>query len=213
MRMHCTDEPTLHILERLYADIAPPPSQTPLQHHNHYSIPIPISPSLCQSCADGAALQGFTVGAGQHGLYMRNFTLPPSWGTAAAGIRVKLRCDGVYSLATIAINGRAVGGHLGGFTPFEVDVTPAVVWGGAANVLSVSVQGASLADTLASGSKWVPTPSHLNMHSPTHSHIHTFTHAHMCIPIHTHHMTHAHKFLCTCTRTNMPILHIPTHHT
>lgn len=72
-----------------------------------------------------------------------------------AHLRVKLRCDGVYSQGAISVNSHPVGGHLGGFTPFELDVTDAVAWNGASNTISIGVQGASLADTLASGSKYV----------------------------------------------------------
>lgn len=67
-------------------------------------------------------------------------------------MRVKLKADGVYSLASVAINGVSVGSHLGGFTPFELDITDAVRSG--PNTIHVNVTGASLADTLASGIRY-----------------------------------------------------------
>ena len=94
-------------------------------------------------------LQGFRVPQGAPVAYRRAFEVPSSW----AGLRTKLRFDGVSSNATVFVNGAPVGGHLGGFTPFELDVTAAVAPGGA-NSLTVVVQGFSEADLLASASQY-----------------------------------------------------------
>ena len=93
-------------------------------------------------------LQGYRVAAGQPVLYQRLFTPPAAW----AALRVKLRCDGVYSNATVFVNGELVGAHLGGMTPFEFDVTDQLQPG--TNTLTVLVVGASLADALAAGAQY-----------------------------------------------------------
>ena len=96
-------------------------------------------------------LQGFRVPAGQPVVYQTVFALPPSW---SPPFRTKLRCDGVYSNATVFVNGLWVGAHLGGFTPFEIDVTAALGSPGSNNTLTIVVVGASVADALASGSQY-----------------------------------------------------------
>ncbi len=99
-------------------------------------------------------LQGFRVPSGQPVVYQTAFTPPPAWGSPA--LRVKLRCDAVYSNATVYVNSVLVGSHLGGFTPFELDVSAALAGAapGAASTLTLVVVGDSLADTLASGSRY-----------------------------------------------------------
>ena len=95
------------------------------------------------------AMQGFEVKPGTAAAYLRTFTLPNDW----AGKRVKLRCDAVYSDATVFINGKPAGRHMGGFTPFELDITGLLNTGGE-NVIALSVLNESPADTLASGTKY-----------------------------------------------------------
>lgn len=95
-------------------------------------------------------LQGYRVAAGQPVVYQTAVSTPASW----AGLRTKLRCDGVYSNATVFVNGDLVGNHLGGMTPFEFDVTAQLNATGSLNSITIVVVGASLADTLASGSMY-----------------------------------------------------------
>jgi beta-galactosidase len=95
------------------------------------------------------AMQGFRVAPGTAAGYRTVLALPAEW----RGSRAKIRFDAVYSVARVWLNGRLVGQHEGGFTPFEVDVTDAARFG-AANVLCVAVTNESLADTLASGSSY-----------------------------------------------------------
>ncbi|HIE08242.1 MAG TPA: hypothetical protein EYP65_00160, partial [Armatimonadetes bacterium] len=59
-------------------------------------------------------------------LYRRTFEVPADW----RGKRVFIRFEGVASLAKIKVNGQPVGVHLGGWVPFEVDVTPFLRFGG-----------------------------------------------------------------------------------
>ena len=97
-------------------------------------------------------LQGHRVAAGAPVVYHTSVDLPDEW--TALGLRTKLRCDGVSSDATVYVNGALAGTHLGGFTPFELDVTALLVAGGASQNLTIVVVGASLADSLASASQY-----------------------------------------------------------
>ena len=92
-------------------------------------------------------MQGFTVTPNTAAAYRRNFTLSDDW----RGRTVKLRFDAVFSSCRAWVNGRLVGSHEGGFTPFDVDVTDALRPSGP-NVLAVAVTSEGLADTLASAS-------------------------------------------------------------
>lgn len=96
-------------------------------------------------------LQGFRVAAGTPVLYRRTFTLPGDW---TPSLLVRLRADGCYSNCTVYVNGALVGAHLGGFTPFELDVTAALAAPGEINTLEITVVGSSLADTLSSASTY-----------------------------------------------------------
>jgi hypothetical protein len=78
--------------------------------------------------------------------YRRGFKVPADWREG----RVKLRCDGVYSDGRVWINGKEAGGHIGGFTPFELEVTELINFEGG-NVIALAVKNESLADKLASG--------------------------------------------------------------
>ncbi|MCK5000264.1 MAG: hypothetical protein KAS23_12040 [Anaerohalosphaera sp.] len=93
-------------------------------------------------------MQGFEVEKEMPGGYFRQFNVPKDW----AGKRVKLRCDAVYSDSTIWVNGQKAGGHKGGMTPFEIDVTEFVKAGN--NSIAMTVTNESLADVLASGSQY-----------------------------------------------------------
>jgi hypothetical protein len=95
------------------------------------------------------AMQGYTVTAGYYAGYRRELTVPADWNER----QVRLRFDAVYSKCEVWVNGRPVGGHEGGFTPFEVDVTAAVRFG-ETNMLAVAVCNESDADTLASGTMY-----------------------------------------------------------
>jgi beta-galactosidase/beta-glucuronidase len=91
-------------------------------------------------------MQGFIVEKDTAAGYRRQFTLPSDW----KGRRIKLRCDAVYSDTRVWVNGHMAGQHVGGFTPFELDVTDLVRFG-RDNAIALAVKNESLADTLASG--------------------------------------------------------------
>ena len=98
------------------------------------------------------AMQGFTVEADKAAGFVRSFKVPLDWKDK----RIKLRCDGVYSDGTVWINRKNAGRHLGGFTPFELDVTELVKEGD--NVIAIRVVNESVADKLASGSSYAGHP-------------------------------------------------------
>jgi beta-galactosidase len=98
-------------------------------------------------------MQGFKIEPGKAAHYERSFTVPPDW----SGKRIKLRCDGVYSEAMVSINGREAGRHLGGMTPFELDVTK-LVEPGKENTISLAVTSESLADRLGCCSQYASHP-------------------------------------------------------
>ena len=93
-------------------------------------------------------MQGFEVDTNTFAGYEREFTLPAKWKAR----RVKLRCEAVYSDCEIFINNKKAGDHLGGFTPFEIDVTDLVKQG--TNSIALKVKSESLADTLSSASQY-----------------------------------------------------------
>lgn len=99
------------------------------------------------------AMQDFVVEEERAAGYQRDFRLPEKW----KGKRIKLRCDGVYSDAKVWINGLKAGSHTGGFTPFELDVT-GLVRPGLENTISLLVRNESIADTLASGTRYAAHP-------------------------------------------------------
>ena len=66
--------------------------------------------------------------------YRRTFTAPES----RPGTRLKLQFGGVLVCCEVVVKGQSVGRHLGGVTPFEVDITDAVR-PGAENTLALYV--------------------------------------------------------------------------
>ncbi len=57
------------------------------------------------------------------GWYQREFEVPADWEKDA---RLRLCFDAVYHDAEVTLNGKVLGTHIGGYTPFEFDITDAV---------------------------------------------------------------------------------------
>ncbi len=98
-------------------------------------------------------MQGFSVPQNATAGYVRSFFVSNDW----AQKKIKLRCNGIYSECVVYINGKKVGGHLGGFTPFEIDITDAVRVG-AENNIGVAVKSESLADKTSNASFYAVHP-------------------------------------------------------
>lgn len=88
-------------------------------------------------------MQGFTVPEGAWATYKRSIDIPADW----KGKILKLRFDAVHAVCEVTLNGQSVGGHEGGFVPFELDVTKAAKPG--KNELVVKVQSESVADKVS----------------------------------------------------------------
>lgn len=89
-----------------------------------------LVPFAAESSLSGV---GRTVGEEQALWYERGFTLPADW----KGRRVLLHFGAVDWRADVWVNGTRIGGHEGGFTPFEFDITSVLQRGG--NTLRVRV--------------------------------------------------------------------------
>jgi beta-galactosidase/beta-glucuronidase len=72
-----------------------------------------------------AVMQGYGIQHDKSFFYSRKFLVPSPY----KGKKTIIRFDGVYSFAKLSINGKAVTGHHGGFTRWEVDITPYVIFG------------------------------------------------------------------------------------
>ncbi|UZJ63441.1 hypothetical protein OKW96_13070 [Sphingobacterium sp. KU25419] len=69
-----------------------------------------------------AVMQGYGIEHDKSFFYKRKFTLPKDF----KGKKIVLRFDGVYSQATLNINGKIIRTHKGGFTRWETDISPYV---------------------------------------------------------------------------------------
>jgi beta-galactosidase len=72
--------------------------------------------------------------------YRKALKIPKEW----AGKPIRLRAEAIYSQAEVWLNGKRVGSHDGGATPFELDLTDAAKPGGA-NELCILVHARSKA--------------------------------------------------------------------
>ncbi|MHB1456808.1 MAG: glycoside hydrolase family 2 protein, partial [Armatimonadota bacterium] len=82
-------------------------------------------------------MKGFKSETGR-ALYRKTFTIPANW----TGKRTKFRSDGIYSKCRVWMNGKHVGNHDGGVTPFEIDITNSVK-PGFENTITIQVEDKS----------------------------------------------------------------------
>ncbi|AWG22677.1 hypothetical protein FFWV33_14645 [Flavobacterium faecale] len=71
------------------------------------------------------------------GWYRKTFNFPANW-KINPNEQVRLQFEAVYHVAKVYLNGKFVGEHQGGFSPFELDITDKVL-AGKPNVLAVEV--------------------------------------------------------------------------
>ena len=82
-----------------------------------YALPQRITVPFCYQCA--ASGIGPTDEIHEVIWYQRRFTVPEQM----QGRRILLRFGAVDHSCTVYVNGHAVGGHQGGYTPFAMDIT------------------------------------------------------------------------------------------
>ena len=97
-------------------------------------------------------MEGFDSQTGTGG-YRRHLQIPESFRHR----RIKLVFDGVYSGAEVWLNGKRVGSHEGGFSPFELDVTSAAQVG-KDNLLAVLVREKTISSHLDNMSYYANFP-------------------------------------------------------
>lgn len=90
------------------------------------------------------SMQGFKVDSAACARYQKEFEIPQDW----KGKRIHLRFDGVHSEYTVFVNGKKTGYHMGGMTPYEMDITDALRSG--TNTVMLKVRSESEADMLGS---------------------------------------------------------------
>jgi len=95
--------------------ITPREAGRPTRFEGKILVPFP-----CESALSGV---GRSVTPDQRLWYRRSFSIPPSWRDG----RLLLHFGAVDWQATVTVNGKQVGEHKGGYTPFSFDITDALV--------------------------------------------------------------------------------------
>jgi beta-galactosidase len=99
----------------------------PVTLPHDWSVALPLDPAAPSSGHGGFFQNGV-------GWYRRVITAPAAW----ADRRVELEFEGIYGLAEVWLNGVALGRHVYGYTPLQLDLTARLKLG-ADNVLAVRV--------------------------------------------------------------------------
>lgn len=98
-------------------------------------------------------MQGLPYGTEAACALEHRVAVPADW----EGRRLRLRFEAVYSACEVYVNGRPAGAHLGGFTPFDLDVTDLVTAGQTARV-GLRLHNRSVADLISFGSRYADHP-------------------------------------------------------
>jgi len=110
-------------------------------------IVVPFCP---ESRLSGIAHTDFMAGV----WYRRTFTIPEDW----SGKRIILHFGAVDYLAHVWVNGKLLGSHRGGYSPFSFDVTDAL--GAGTNVLTVFAEDDTRSPLQPSGKQSIRYESH-----------------------------------------------------
>jgi beta-galactosidase len=119
-----------------------------------------IAGPIAQNNPMGRAGGFFPAGVGW---YRKSFTLP----AMAAGTRISVCFDGVYMLSEVWINGKSMGVHPYGYTPFSYDITEAVKLGGP-NVIAVRVDNSRQVNSRWYSGSGIFRHVHLELRDPLH---------------------------------------------
>ncbi len=97
------------------------------------------------------------------GWYRKSFTLP----TEAADKRVTVRFDGVYMLSELWVNGKAMGTHPYGYTPFSYDITDQLK-PGQSNIVAVRVDNSKQVNSRWYSGSGIDRHVYLEWRDPVH---------------------------------------------
>jgi hypothetical protein len=98
-------------------------------------------------------MQGLPYEAGKALVLEREITVPADW----SGMARRIRFEAVYSSCTLFVDGVLVGAHLGGFTPFDLDISQHLKPGITVR-LTLHVENDGIADLIGFGSRYADHP-------------------------------------------------------
>ncbi|MEQ8401994.1 MAG: glycoside hydrolase family 2 TIM barrel-domain containing protein [Roseitalea porphyridii] len=114
---------------------------------------IPLGDELVLHVPGEVVMQGLPYTPAESIALERTISVPQDW----AGQRVRLRFDAVYSACTLWIDGKPAGAHMGGFTPFDLDVTD-FARPGRDMRLTLHIDNASVADLIGFATRYADHP-------------------------------------------------------
>ncbi len=109
-------------------------AQTSLSLDGQWDVSLDGRQNWTSITVPGTVEDQIDVGFDGTSIYRKEFAWPNALG---AGQRILLQFDAVATKATISLNGKEMGSHLGGWTPFEFDITDDIRSGVRLNQLEV----------------------------------------------------------------------------